>query len=114
MKAKGDCSADYAPGSKPLVVRVESSVSVLFGKAIETATRGAARELGITTGSITIEDNGALDYVVAARVEAAIPEANAQGEMTTGPSVTPIDNFPIYTDLSGDAGTNMGATPSPR
>jgi citrate lyase subunit beta/citryl-CoA lyase len=79
MRAKGDCSADYVPGAMPLVVRVESSVSALFGKTIETAARGAARELGVVTGALAIEDNGALDYVIAARVEAALRAARAAG-----------------------------------
>jgi citrate lyase subunit beta/citryl-CoA lyase len=79
MKAKADCSAVYVPGAMPLAVRVESSVSALFGKAIETAARGAARELGVVTGALTLEDNGALDYVVAARVEAALRAARAAG-----------------------------------
>jgi citrate lyase subunit beta/citryl-CoA lyase len=77
MKAKSDCTATYLPGPAPLSVSVESTVRSLFGKAIETAALGAAKELGVTSGTLAIEDSGALDYVVAARVEAALRAAGA-------------------------------------
>ena len=75
MKAKSDCTAAYFPGAGPLVVRVQSSVNALFGRAIEATARAAAAELGARTGEITIEDSGALDFVIASRVEAALRRA---------------------------------------
>ena len=75
MNAKSDCAAAYAPGPSPLAVRVDSSVKALFGPAVEAAARAAAQGLGVATGTLTVEDNGALDYVVAARVEAALRAA---------------------------------------
>ena len=75
MKARSDCIAVFTPGTGPLAVSVESSVGVLFGRAIEAAVRRAAAELGAASGTIAIEDQGALDHVVAARVEAALRAA---------------------------------------
>ena len=75
MKARSDCAAVFTPGAGPLAVRVESSVGVLFGRAIEAAARRVAAELGAASGAIAIEDQGALDHVVAARVEAALRAA---------------------------------------
>ena len=75
MKARSDCAAVFTPGAGPLSVRVESSVGVLFGRAIEAAARRVAAELGAASGAIAIEDQGALDHVVAARVEAALRAA---------------------------------------
>lgn len=71
-RSKSDCQASYTPGNGPLVVTVRSSVGSLFGKAIaETASRVCA-ELGATTGALEIDDDGALDFAVAARAEAAL------------------------------------------
>lgn len=77
MKAKSDCAVTYAPGPAPLEVRVESSVRVLFGRAIEEAARRVAAACGVTTGLLAIDDAGALDHVAAARVEAALRAAGS-------------------------------------
>jgi len=70
--SKSDCAASYAAGSKPLSVAVRSSVGALFGKAIaETASRVAA-DFGAATGILELDDDGALDFVVAARAEAVL------------------------------------------
>ncbi len=90
MEARSDCTAVYTPGSSPLVVHVESSVRALFGAAIEAAALAAAQELGVTAGILTVEDNGALDDVVAARVEAALRSAGAASQgPVRGQSISP-------------------------
>jgi len=63
---------EYSPGSGALSVAVESSVKPLFGRAIEAAARAAAAEFGVAAGELNIDDDGALDFVVGARVEAAL------------------------------------------
>jgi citrate lyase subunit beta/citryl-CoA lyase len=75
MKAKSDCTVAYIPGAGALDVKVKSTVGVLFGRAIAETARKTASELGASTGSIAIDDQGALDHVVAARVEAALRAA---------------------------------------
>jgi citrate lyase subunit beta/citryl-CoA lyase len=56
-------------------VAVESSVKPLFGRAIEAAARAAAAEFCVATGELRIDDDGALDFVIGARVEAALRAA---------------------------------------
>jgi len=85
-KRKSDCSAAYSPGSGALTVAVESSVKPLFGRAIEAAARAAAAEFGVTAGELSIDDDGALDFVVGARVEAALRAAGF-GRAAGSPSV---------------------------
>ncbi len=75
MNAKSDCTVVFTAGAEPLQVRIESTVRSLFGRAIEETARAVAAELGAVTGEIRIEDNGALDLVIAARVEAALRSA---------------------------------------
>lgn len=88
MKAKSDCTAAYVPGPAPLAVRVESSVSALFGRAIEETARRAAAACGAATGTLFIDDTGALDHVVAARVEAALRAAGFRGPVPVRPAGT--------------------------
>ena len=71
-RSKSDCSASYLPGREPLSLTLRSSVGTLFGKAIAETASGVCAELGATTGLLEIDDDGALDFVVAARVEAAL------------------------------------------
>jgi citrate lyase subunit beta/citryl-CoA lyase len=72
--AKSDCLVSYEPGEAELVVRVESKVGVLFGRALAAVARDLALEAG-AGGSLLVRDDGALDHVVAARTEAALLSA---------------------------------------
>jgi citrate lyase subunit beta/citryl-CoA lyase len=69
-RVKSDCLVEYCPGKGGLELEVASSVGVLFRRAIESAARASAAEFG-AGGRLAIADDGALDYVVAARCEAA-------------------------------------------
>jgi len=80
MKAKSDCEAVYDatkpdPDKSALVIKVKSTVGALFGHAIEEAARKTAAEFGVATGTLAIDDDGALDFVIAARVEATLRAA---------------------------------------
>ncbi len=73
-KGKSDCLVAFEAGGPRLELHVKSSVASLFGRAIEAAARKEAEAFG-ATGRLSIEDDGALDYVVASRVEAALRAA---------------------------------------
>jgi citrate lyase subunit beta / citryl-CoA lyase len=75
MKAKSDCTAIYRTGTGSLEVLVHSTVSALYGRAIEETARRTADACGTATGVLEVDDAGALDHVVAARVEAALRAA---------------------------------------
>ena len=70
--AKSDCRAVYLPGESALEIGVKSSVAALFGRAIETTARRVAAEFGVSKGRLYLVDDGALDYVLSARVEAVL------------------------------------------
>lgn len=61
------------PGALELVL--QSEVIHQFGPHIEKVARDCLVRLGITEGLIMIEDKGALDCVVAARVQTAVSRA---------------------------------------
>lgn len=66
-----DCLV-YVEPAADLQVEVSSVVMVQFGAAIKKATLDTLAELGIKQGFIKIQDRGALDCVVKARVETAV------------------------------------------
>ena len=68
---KGDLvvRGERRPGAG-IQIEVESSVKALFGRAIEKVVRHTLVQLGVADLYVHIKDNGALDHVIMARVEA--------------------------------------------
>ena len=53
-----------------LDLQMKSSVGAMFGKGIRRTLEEAAAALGVTKGEIEVDDRGALEYVIQARMEA--------------------------------------------
>jgi len=70
-----DCFVRVTPGEE-LMLHLESTVLDAFGEQIEKVVRETLADLGITKGQIFLEDKGALDYTIRARVETAVMRAN--------------------------------------
>lgn len=74
-KVRGDCFVTFDPrDNKNLEIRVESRVKILFGNAIKSLAQRVFNFYGIEKGDVLIEDSGALDFVLAARIEACIKQ----------------------------------------
>ena len=58
-----------------LDIVLKSEVIHQFGRRIEEVVRDTLAKLDVTTGQFLIEDKGALDCVVAARVQTAVMRA---------------------------------------
>ena len=67
-----DLMVRIAPRDDSLEIVLQSEVIQQFGAQIEAVVRETLARLGITDGLIVIEDKGALDCVVRARVETAV------------------------------------------
>lgn len=61
--------------AKELILSIESPVYYEFGEQIEKVVRETLQKMEVTQGSIQIEDKGALDCTIIARVETAIRRA---------------------------------------
>ncbi len=79
-KIRSDLVVRYEPGGSPLAVQVRSKVGYLYGEAIEAAARRVAEVFGATTGTLSVEDYGALEWVILARVEACLRRAGLAGD----------------------------------
>jgi len=70
--SKSDCLARYTPSEDTISVSIESSVGMLFGGEIRRSALEMLDLYGVETGRLEIEDDGALDLVIRARIEAVL------------------------------------------
>ena len=77
-----DLLVKVAPSSKgTLDIVIQSEVIKQFGKQIKRVVTDTLSQLAVTEGSIVIEDKGALDCVIRARVQAAVLRAAGSAEL---------------------------------
>jgi citrate lyase subunit beta/citryl-CoA lyase len=70
---RSDCFVELEIGSKGgIQVSLESKVERMFGNQIRSLAVTVLNELGIKDAQVHIEDTGALPFVIAARLEAAV------------------------------------------
>lgn len=70
-----DVLVSVSPGKGRLEVEVDSIVLEQFGENIQEAALAAAHEAGVTDAHIGLQDRGALDCTIRARVETALRRA---------------------------------------
>ena len=56
-------------------IELHSDVKALFGQAIEETVRAVLAELGVQDALVDVNDKGALDFVIRARMECAVCRA---------------------------------------
>jgi citrate lyase subunit beta / citryl-CoA lyase len=82
-----------------LEITLESRVGLYYGSSILTQTRQVLESFGVKHARISIHDEGALPFVISARIEAAIRRASLGGdqkeppEKVTIPGATPRDRL---------------------
>jgi len=77
-----DLLVKVAPSNKgTLDIVIQSEVIKQFGKQIKRVVTDTLNQLAVTEGSIVIEDKGALDCVIRARVQAAVLRAAGSAEL---------------------------------
>ena len=70
-----DCQVRIVRGEGQVDLSIESSVMETFGKQIEKIIRETLEKLSVKDCKIFVEDRGALDYTIRARVETAVRRA---------------------------------------
>lgn len=65
-----------------IVIELASKVSAMYGDSIRTLVREGCEALGVAHATVTVEDQGALPFVLAARLETAVkrvlPDCSAE------------------------------------
>ena len=92
-RIRSDCFVSLErKGSGGIHIELISKVKTLYGKDIEALTLNMLDHFGIGSVNVVIEDSGALPFVLAARVEAAIREM----EEVDQPWLFPVSEENLY------------------
>jgi len=84
-------------GSGGLELTIKSKVKSMYGKAIETQCRDLLTFFGVKNAWLSVNDTGALPFVIAARVEAAV--RTLTGTTTSSlPEMIAENNYPSSKD----------------
>lgn len=79
-EVRSDCYVRFEPRpSGGVEIELASRVEAYYGDNIRTQARQVLADLGVNHARVTIEDMGALPFVISARIEAAVRRAG-QGE----------------------------------
>ncbi len=96
---KSDCFVTYEQNNQDLRIEIRSKVQALYGKSIRRLAEDMMRFFAIEKGQLTIEDGGALEFVLAARIEAAVKQVVSTDknyllpQMEENKTETPKDRF---------------------
>ncbi|MEX9252759.1 citrate lyase acyl carrier protein [Pseudenterobacter timonensis] len=81
-----DAMVRIGPSDEPgIQLELESLVKQQFGAAIEQVVRETLASLGVTRARVAIDDKGALDCILRARVQAAALRAAGQVQLPWSP-----------------------------
>jgi citrate lyase subunit beta/citryl-CoA lyase len=72
---RSDLHVRFEPNGTTLEIELLSRVGLYYGENIRQQAREVMAALGVTTGKLTITDEGALPFVIGARIEAAVRRA---------------------------------------
>ena len=87
---RSDCFVTFEPGSEGgIVVDLASKVDSMYGPSIHKMAARIVESLGIEHARLTIDDAGALPYVIAARIECAALRSGAEVKGTHLPPEAP-------------------------
>lgn len=97
-RVRSDCHVTLELTSNGGVqIDLTSKVGVLFGEAIDALTHDILAQFGIENARITISDRGALDFVLAARIEAAVHQV-IDSEEEFWPEMLPQNQYATTPD----------------
>ncbi|RLE33735.1 MAG: citrate lyase ACP [Acidobacteria bacterium] len=79
-RPRSDLKVTYQPGSEALSIDVSSKVDYLYGEAINAAVKRVVESFNVETGELVVNDGGAVEWVILARVETCLRRAGFDGE----------------------------------
>ena len=79
-----DLLVKVEPNDSSLDIVIQSEVIKQFGKQIRRTVAETLAKLDVDQGTVVIEDKGALDYAIRARVQAAVLRASGAEELKWG------------------------------
>lgn len=92
-RVRSDLHVGYEPAAEALSIDLASKVDYLYKDAIESAVRRVADAFGVSTGHLIVDDAGALEWVILARIETCLRRAGFSGPPVL-PEPAPSANAP--------------------
>lgn len=74
---RSDAFVEIEPGAGRIELEVQSKVALMYGDRIEADLRATLESVGVTDARVRVQDQGALPFVLCARLEAAAVRAGA-------------------------------------
>lgn len=71
-----DAQVQVSPNNGELELFIDSTVINQYGRQIKQVVLETLQRLGVTSGSVTVVDKGALECTIKARVECAVFRSN--------------------------------------
>ena len=75
-----DIFVEVEPGNGGIEIEIQSVVYNQFARQIEAAIRDILKEFNVTDAKVRVDDRGAVDYAVRARVETAVRRAGVEAK----------------------------------
>ncbi len=75
-----DVLVEMIPHDSELVIELQSPVEIQFGESIRHTVAEVLAEHGVKSGIVRLEDRGALDCTIRARLEACLLRASREEE----------------------------------
>jgi len=79
-----DLLVKVKPNASSLEIVIQSDVIKQFGKQIRSVVAETLAKMDVDRGTVVIEDKGALDYAIRARVQAAVSRGAASETLDWG------------------------------
>jgi citrate lyase subunit gamma (acyl carrier protein) len=73
-----DVYVTVKPGAEGIQITIESIVKKRYGKRIEQVAREVLERLRVSRAQVFIQDQGAVDFVIRARLETALARAGEE------------------------------------
>jgi citrate lyase subunit beta/citryl-CoA lyase len=97
-KVRSDCEITLELTSAGgIIIELISKVKALYGESIENLLTSVLRFFGIENASVKMDDSGALPFVIAARLEAAIRQV-IETDLEYLPELLPENSYPTDWD----------------
>jgi citrate lyase subunit beta/citryl-CoA lyase len=93
-EVRSDCWVRIEPKAGGIKLALNSKVETMFGKAIRKLIRGELAFFDIKDALVTVEDSGALPFVMMARIEAAVKRLNPKEKRDYLPELLDCANLP--------------------
>jgi citrate lyase subunit beta / citryl-CoA lyase len=92
---RSDCRVTvWRPADDPPMQEIRSKVAVLYGTSIRELANATLKSLGAADLSLSLDDSGALPYVLQARIEAAVRRLRPDTAGTALPNINPAAQAP--------------------